>query len=188
MYEGRLTVIAGCMFASKSDHLISFMTQEKFRKRTTLCFKPQRDTRYATDKIVSHNGVSMECIPVENAAAIEAYVEPWKQNGQCKMSLGIDEAQFFDPAIAPVLSTLAMDGFRIFVSGLDLDSFGHPFGSMPELMAYADKVIKLHAQCVICGENATRTYRKPDVTKDVVHVGGKDSYEPRCADCWKEEI
>lgn len=188
MQTGKLTVIVGCMFASKTDTLISLMGREKYRKRDVICFKPRRDNRYSENKIVSHTGIELTCHVVDSVSEIENSLQPWKKNNpqDCRMSVGIDETQFFDPAIAGLLSTLALDGFRVFASGLDLDSFGHPFGPMPELLAYADEIIKLNAQCVICGNDANRTYRKPDVSKEVVHVGGSSDYESRCSVCWKE--
>lgn len=188
MHEGKLIVIAGCMFASKTHSLISYITREQFRKRNIVCFKPQRDDRYSSDKIVSHNKTELDCYAVKTAAEIDEILEKWRTGSPnlCKTSVAIEEAQFFDPAIAPLASTLARDGFRVFVAGLDLDSFGHPFGPMPELLAYADEVIKLYAQCASCGQDANRTYRKPNVSQSVIHVGGPDDYEPRCKSCWRE--
>lgn len=170
------------MFAGKTDTLISLITKEKYRKRDIISFKHTKDNRYSTDKIVSHNGTSLDAILAETAADIEAILQAKKAD---ETSVAIEEAQFFDPAIAPMLSTFALDGFRIFVAGLDLDSFGHPFGPMPDLLAYADEIIKVHAQCVVCGKDATRTFRK-SATKEQVFVGGKDDYDARCSLCWRK--
>lgn len=186
MQEGKLTVIVGCMFASKTETLVSLIRKEEYRKRQILCFKPKRDSRYSEENLVSHNKTSVKAIPAENAASIEEFIKPGSQYTADTTSIAIDEVQFFDSAVAPLCSALALDGYRVFVAGLDLDSFGHPFGCVPELLAYADEVIKLHAQCVICGRDATRTFRKPEVTKNVVHVGGAEDYQSMCIKCWKE--
>jgi thymidine kinase len=183
MKKGKLTVITGCMFSGKTETLISYMVRESYRQRKTICFKPAKDQRYSIDKINSHNGKTIDCHIIEKASQIEEYLSV---NPDSNMSIGIEEVQFFDPAIASLASMLSKDGYYVFAAGLDLDSFGHPFGPVPELLAYADRVIKLHAQCVICGENAKMTYRKQTVNnQDTVLVGGHESYEPRCYNCWK---
>ena len=182
MIEGKLTVITGCMFAGKTNTLIDLVGKEKYRKRDLICFKPAQDNRYSTTQIVSHNQIALDALVVKTASDIE---EVLQTKEAIKTSVAIEEGQFFDPSIAPLVSTLSNDGFRIFVAGLALDSFGHPFGPMPELLAYADEIIQLHAQCVICTKDATRTFRKIK-TQEQVHVGGADDYEPMCKKCWRE--
>lgn len=160
------------------------MTREQYRKRNIVCFKSLKDNRYSDTKIVSHNGSSLDCMIIEKASQIEDKLKTIDKD--IPVSIGIEEAQFLDQAIAPLASTLASEGYRVFVAGLDLDSFGHPFGPMPELLAYADRIIKLHAQCVRCGEDARMSYRKANVTKEREHVGGAESYEARCISCWRD--
>lgn len=188
MSKGKLTVITGCMFAGKTDTLIYLINKERYRQRDIYCFKPQKDIRYSDTKIISHNKTEQSAIPVNSSIDIDNQLNQIRQHQTKPISIAIEEIQFFDQAIAPLCSSLARDGVRVFVSGLDLDSFGHPFGPMPELLAYADEVIKLHAQCAICGKDARRSYRKPNAPDMVVHIGGIESYDPRCIDCWKSEI
>lgn len=170
------------MFASKTETLVNFLNREKYRQRQVVCYKPKKDNRYSEEKIVSHNGTEIVSIPVANTK--ELFEDINHKHG--KLSIGIDEIQFFDNDIVDTIWNLSWRGYKIFASGLNLDSFGKPFGPMPALLAYADKIVKLHAQCKVCGDNATMSYRKGS-DKDTVFVGGLDAYEPRCKTHWKND-
>jgi thymidine kinase len=165
--SGRLTVISGCMFASKTELLISFLRRESHTKRRVRAFKPAMDTRYATEKIVSHNNSEFECVPFASTKELMSMVENL----------------FGDSALPDYCDQLAQRGFRVYAALLDLDSEGRPFGIAPRLLAFADKIKKVHAQCFICGEDATRTWCKVD-KKGQVLVGGANDYEARCRRHW----
>lgn len=178
---GTLTVISGCMFSSKSESLIRTLKRCKYEKRKVVGVKPAIDGRYSGTDIVSHSGFKFTGVSVERPSDIlgmaginEAQV------------VGIDEAQFFDESIIEVCRELVAQGKGVVVAGLDLDFRGHPFGSMPTLLATADFVTKLHAACVVCGGVATRSQRVVDSQEQVV-VGGASAYEARCRKHWNPE-
>ncbi len=176
---GWLEVICGSMFSGKSEELIRRIRQATFGKLAVQVFKPAIDTRYDKEFVVSHNGTSITAEAVKDAEGILAAVDHDVD------VIGIDEVQFFDDRIVPVVNTLANDGKRVIVAGLDTDFRGEPFGQMPTLMAMSDSVTKLNAICPVCGAPASRTQRliqgKPASYDDpTILVGATESYEPRC--------
>lgn len=176
---GWLEVICGSMFSGKSEELIRRIRQATFGKLSVQVFKPAIDTRYAKDFVVSHNGSSITAEAVKDAESILRAVDHDVD------VIGIDEVQFFDDHIVSVVNTLANNGKRVIVAGLDTDFRGEPFGQMPTLMAISDSVTKLNAICPICGALASRTQRliqgKPATYDDpTILVGATESYEPRC--------
>lgn len=178
---GTLTVISGCMFSSKSESLIRTLKRAKYEKRKVVGVKPLLDSRYSGTDIVSHSGFKFTGISVEHP--VEILELPGVQEAQV---VGIDEAQFFDETIIKVCRELVARGKGVVVAGLDLDFRGRPFGSMPDLLATADFVTKLHAACVVCGGVATRSQRVVD-SQDQVVVGGASAYEARCRKHWNPE-
>lgn len=139
-------------------------------------YKPRIDDRYHPENIVSHNENMIQSVVVNNAAEILEHI----QNSQV---VAIDEAQFFGEEIINVCNTLALRGVRVIVAGLDMDYAGKPFGKIPELLAIADYITKLHAICVKCGNIANYSFRKTEDSSQVV-VGEKNIYEPRCRACY----
>jgi thymidine kinase len=102
--------------------------------------------------------------------------------------VGIDEVQFFDPGIVGVARELVLGGRRVICAGLDLDFRGEPFGPVPTLLALAERVDKLEAICVVCGESATRTQRivngvPADYDDPIIVIGAQEAYEARCRTC-----
>lgn len=178
---GTLTVISGCMFSSKSESLIRTLKRAKYEKRKVVGIKPSVDTRYSDADIVSHSGFNFKAVSVAHPNDILGI--PEVRDAQV---VGIDEAQFFDESIIEVCRELVSQGKGVVVAGLDLDFRGHPFGSMPALLATADFVTKLHAACVVCGGVATRSQRVVDSQEQVV-VGGSSAYEARCRKHWNPE-
>jgi thymidine kinase len=138
-------------------------------------FKPKIDTRYDETKIMSHDTNAINSTPVENSAAILLLAKDVDV-------VGIDEAQFFDEGITEVCEQLALRGIRVIVAGLDMDYMGQPFGQMPNLLAVADYITKLHAICMECGNIAHVSYRKTAQSGQML-LGEKDIYEPRCRIC-----
>jgi thymidine kinase len=138
-------------------------------------FKPAIDTRYDVSKIVSHDENKIQSTPIDNSQTILLLAQDVDV-------VGIDEAQFFDDQITVVCEALALKGMRVIVAGLDMDYQGKPFGQMPNLLAVADYITKLHAICVVCGNIANVSYRKINAGGQVL-LGEKDIYEPRCRIC-----
>jgi thymidine kinase len=173
---GSIEVICGSMFSGKTEELIRRVNRARIAKLNVEIFSPVADTRYDKSALVSHNLNSIPSKAVDSASSIL----PLSDNIQV---VGIDEAQFFDAQIPEVCVTLANSGVRVIVAGLDMDFKGRPFGCMPQLMAIADSVTKLHAVCVKCGQQAMYSYRLvPDDSK--ILLGEKESYEARCRNCF----
>jgi len=177
--HGSIEVVCGSMFSGKTDELIRRLIRATIAKQKVQVFKPAIDVRYAVEKVTSHAGSNYDAIPVADAADILAKLD------QDTTVVGIDEAQFFDLEIAEVAQELASRGIRVLVAGLDMDFRGEPFGPMPLILAKAERVDKLHAICMVCGDDASRTQRlvngKPAKYNDpVVIVGASELYEARC--------
>lgn len=181
-HKGRVEVICGSMFSGKSEELIRRVRRARIARQTVQVFKHSFDTRYAVNSVNSHDGSAADALAVERAGDILSLT------GEDTTVVAIDEAQFFDQSIVDVCRQLAERGVRVIVAGLDLDFRGEPFGPMPALMAQAEQVDKLHAICVICGEEASRSQRlingQPASYNDpVIMVGAQESYEARCRNC-----
>ncbi len=175
---GHLEVITGSMFSGKTEELVRRVRRAVIARQKVQAFKPVVDNRYDKERIVSHSGVSIDAVPVPNGTSILKSIEEGTE------VVAIDEAQFFDESIVSVTTKLADNGYRVIVAGLDQDFQGKPFGSMPVLLALAEKITKVRAICSCCGQEASRTQR---VIKDgsKVLVGGKEAYEARCRACHK---
>lgn len=177
--QGSIEVVCGSMFSGKTDELIRRLVRATIAKQKVQVFKPAIDIRYAVEKVASHTGSTFDATPVEKAADIRTKLEP------DTTVVGIDEAQFLDSEVVEIAHELAARGIRVIVAGLDMDFRGEPFGSMPQLMAEAEDVLKLHAICMVCGGNASRTQRlvngKPArYDEPIVIVGASELYEARC--------
>jgi thymidine kinase len=177
--QGSIEVICGSMFSGKTDELIRRLVRAKIARQKVQVFKPALDVRYAAEKVTSHTGADFDAIPVEKAAEIRQKLE------QDTTVVGIDEAQFMDEVVVDVVQELAGMGIRVLVAGLDMDFRGEPFGPMPVLMSRAEKVDKLHAICMVCGDEASRTQRLVNgqparYQEPIVIVGAAEMYEARC--------
>jgi thymidine kinase len=173
--KGWIEVICGSMFSGKTEELIRRLKRVKIANLKVEIFKPQIDTRYDQNKIVSHDTNTIHSTPVEHSGRILELAKDVDV-------VGVDEAQFFDEGITGVCEELALKGIRVIVAGLDMDYLGKPFGQMPNLLAKADYITKLHAICVQCGNIANISYRKT-ADENQVLLGEKDVYEPRCRIC-----
>lgn len=167
---GWIEVICGSMFSGKTEELIRRLKRAKFAKQKVEIFKPQIDRRYHDEEVVSHDENSIRSTPVPAAANIRLLAD------SCDV-VGIDEAQFFDDEIISVCNDLANRGVRVIVAGLDMDFKGNPFGPMPNLMATAEYVTKVHAVCTRTGNLAQYSFRK-STKEDLVLLGETDEYEP----------
>jgi len=177
--HGSIEVVCGSMFSGKTDELIRRLVRATIAKQKVQVFKPAIDVRYAVEKVTSHAGSNFDAMPIEKAADIRENL------ADDTTVVGIDEAQFFDPEVIQVAEELADKGIRVIVAGLDMDFRGEPFGPMPVFMSMAEHVDKLHAICMTCGDEASRTQRlvngQPARYDDpVVIVGASELYEARC--------
>ena len=177
--HGSVEVICGSMFSGKTDELIRRLVRATIAKQKVQVFKPAIDVRYAVEKVTSHAGANFDAIPVEKAADIRTKLDA------DTTVVAIDEAQFMDAEVVTIARELADKDIRVLVAGLDQDFRGEPFGPMPALMSHAERVDKLHAICMVCGDEASRTQRlvngKPARYDDpVVIVGASEMYEARC--------
>ena len=176
---GKLEVVAGCMFAGKTEELIRKAHTLQRAKKKYLVFKPSIDDRFGSDEVKSHSGSKVDAIEVDKPRDIIQYIDK-----QTKMIL-VDEAQFFEESLVEVVSYLLDIGIDVLCVGLDMDFRGVPFPTMSLLFAKANQVSKITSYCAVCGDDATRTQRmigsNPASYDDpIVLIGASDSYEPRC--------
>ncbi|HOB27998.1 MAG TPA: thymidine kinase [Bacteroidales bacterium] len=177
---GSIEVIVGSMFSGKTEELIRRIRRAQIANLKVEIYKPAIDKRYDEQQIVSHSALSLMSTPVDNSQSIlllssEAEV------------IGIDEAQFFDDELVNVCNTLANNGVRVIIAGLDMDYKGVPFGPIPKLLAIAEHITKVHAICVRCGDIAQYSFRKT-INENLVLLGEKDLYEPLCRACYLDAI
>lgn len=178
-HAGSIEVVTGSMFSGKTDEMIRRLRRATIAKQNVQVFKPVIDNRYQVERVTSHAGTAFDAMPIENSTHIQPNLKPETT------VVGIDEAQFFDEGLIAVVQSLANRGIRVIVAGLDTDFRGEPFGCMPVMMAIAERVDKLQAICMTCGEPASRTQRlvngKPARFDDpIVIVGASEMYEARC--------
>lgn len=178
-HTGSIEVITGSMFCGKTEELIRRLRRATIAKQKVQVFKPKIDNRFAEEKVTSHAGANFDALPIQQASDVMKLLDT------DTTVVAIDEAQFFDDNIVNITQKLADRGIRVIAAGLDMDFRGEPFGPMPILMSQAEEVSKLHAICVICGEEASRTQRLVDdhparYDDPVVIVGASELYEARC--------
>ncbi len=174
--RGSIEVICGSMFSGKTEELIRRTKRAALANQKIQIFKPAMDTRYDEHDVVSHNNSRIESVAVKRS------IDIFKFLAQVDV-VGIDEAQFFDNDIIEVATVIANKGIRVIVAGLDMDFLGNPFGYMPQLMAVAEEVTKLHAICMKCGQIANFSYRKSD-ENTLFLLGETQEYEARCRACF----
>ena len=167
--SGWMEVICGSMFSGKTEELIRRLRRAEMAGQNVEIFKPKLDVRYAEEEVVSHNQNKIRSTPVDSPNEILLL------GSNCDV-VGIDEAQFFDESVVEVANKLANSGIRVVIAGLDMDFMGRPFGSMPNLMATAEYLIKVHAICKRTG-NLANYSRRISASKDLVQLGETESYE-----------
>lgn len=180
--HGYIEMVVGPMYSGKSEELIRRLKRAKIAKQEVIVFKPSIDNRYSEEDVVSHSGVAIRAVAIDDLSKIKEYITPKTQ------VVGFDEVQFFEQGIIDIVIKLADEGIRVICAGLDMDFKAIPFGVIPELLARAEFIDKLQAVCVKCGDPATRTQRiidgKPARYEDpVILVGATESYEARCRKC-----
>ncbi|MEO9476935.1 MAG: thymidine kinase [Cyclobacteriaceae bacterium] len=178
--NGWIEVVCGSMFSGKTEELIRRLNRALIAQQSVEIFKPEMDKRYSKKKVVSHNANEIHSTPVSFANDILL-------RSADSDVIGIDEAQFFDAEVVTVANTLANQGKRVIVAGLDMDFMGRPFKPMDELMAIAEYITKVHAICMNCGRIASYSHRRTKSNKTVV-LGEKDVYEALCRNCFYEKL
>ena len=180
---GWIEVIAGVMFSGKSEELMRRVRRATIARKRVQVFKSHLDDRYTgLYNVSSHDGRDLEAHPVDSASQIAQKLDPMAQ------VVAVDEVQFLDAGIIALATALAERGRRVILAGVDTDFRGEPFGAMPQLMAVAEQVTKLHAICVLCGNPASRNQRLIDGRparwdSPTIMVGAAQSYEARCRAC-----
>ena len=180
MQKGSIEVICGSMFSGKTEELLRRLKRAQFAKLNIAVFKPQVDKRYDTQKVVSHDENTIKAIAVESTKDILRLAKE-------AQVVAIDEAQFFDSELITVCSELANAGVRVIIAGLDMDFLGKPFGIMPELLAIAERVTKVHAICIDCFAVANHSFRMTD-DKNLIQIGEKEEYKPLCRECFSRKM
>lgn len=173
-------MITGSMFSGKTEELIRRLRRAQFAGLNVEIFKPALDKRYSETRVVSHDDKSIISTPVDNASAILLLAVDVNV-------VGIDEAQFFDDSVIEVCNTLADNGIRVIIAGLDMDFMGKPFGPIPALLSVAEYVTKVHAICMRCGNLAQFSFRKSE-DEQVVLLGENNLYEPLCRNCYNAAL
>ncbi|MEN3329117.1 MAG: thymidine kinase [Acidobacteriota bacterium] len=174
---GWVEVIAGSMFSGKSEELIRRLRRAKIARQKVQVFKPELDSRFSDNEIVSHSEMRHDSANSRSAADILEKIDPDTE------VVGIDEGQFFDNELVNVANTLARRGVRVIIAGLDQDYTGKPWEPMPQLLAIAEYITKTHAICMRCGQPANYSQRTFD-SEERVAVGAADKYEARCRMCF----
>jgi thymidine kinase len=174
--KGWIEVICGSMFSGKTEELLRRLRRAQIANRKIEIFKPAIEARYSPNQVVSHDNASIQCSSVEQSEDI-------LRRALDMDVIGIDEAQFLDNRLSFVAETLASRGVRVIIAGLDMDFEGNPFGPMPQLIAIADYITKVHAICVKCGDIAHFSFRT-SANKNKILLGEKESYEARCRVCY----
>ncbi len=180
-HSGWIEVICGSMFSGKTEELIRRLKRAQIARIKVQVFKPVIDDRYSKEHVQSHDSTKVLSVPVEKSSEILEKID------DASRVVGVDEAQFFDEGIVEVCQKLANRGVRVVVAGLDMDYLGKPFDPMPKLLAVAEHVTKLHAICMICGGEASRSQRVV-ANENQIAVGSKDMYEARCRNCHEPKL
>lgn len=178
MYRGGIEVISGCMFSGKTEELLRRIRRSELARLPVQLFKHALDERYTSGHVESHSSMKLPATGAMTVAELRSKLDPHAQ------VIGIDEAQFYDDSIVPFVMELADRGRQVIIAGLDSDFRGLPFGAMPQLLAIAENVSKMHAVCMVCGGSGTQTQRL-GTSQELVIVGATDSYEARCRQCFR---
>ena len=179
--QGWIEVIVGSMFSGKSEELIRRLRRAQIAKRKVQIFKPHLDNRYGDDHIVSHSDMRIESRTVASSRELLDSVAAETE------VIGIDEGQFFDLELPIICNTLADQGKRVIVAGLDQDYLGKPFEPIPQLLAIAEYITKTLAICMVCGSPANHTQRLVASSERVL-VGAQGTYEARCRHCFDPRL
>jgi thymidine kinase len=180
---GWIEVISGVMFSGKSEELLRRVRRALLAKQRVQVFKSHLDERYGgLGSVSTHDGGKQTSEPISSSTELMERVRP------DTTVVAVDEVQFLDEGVVEVVNALADRGVRVIVAGTDMDFRGQPFGPVPQLLAVAERVDKLQAICVRCGQLATRNQRLIDgrpapAEGPTIQIGGLETYEARCRSC-----
>ncbi len=178
---GWIEIVCGPMFSGKSEELIRRLRRAMIARKRVQVFKPQIDTRFSPDEIVSHGDVRMKSEVLSSATEILERLD-WRTE-----VIGVDEANFLGAGLIEVCGRLADSGKQVIVAGLDTDYMGRPFSPIPELLALAESITKTLAICVRCGNPAKHTQRLVE-SDELIVVGAAGMYEARCRRCFEPGV
>lgn len=176
--EGRIEAISGGMFSGKSEELVRRLRRAAIARQRVQAFKPAADTRHGPQRLVTRDKRELEAVSVACSCELRQKLQPGVE------VVGIDEVQFFDDGLVDLVCELADSGVRVIVAGLDLDYLRRPFGPMPQLLAIAEYVDKVHAVCMRCGAPAHYSQRIAGGGEQL-QVGDTEYYEARCRRCYE---
>jgi thymidine kinase len=176
--EGRIEAISGGMFSGKSEELVRRLRRAAIARQRIQVFTPSADTRHGPQRLVTRDKRELEALSVACSCELRQKLQPGVQ------VVGIDEVQFFDDGLVDLVCELADSGVRVIVAGLDLDYLRRPFGPMPQILAIAEYVDKVHAVCMRCGAPAHYSQRIAGGGEQL-QVGDTESYEARCRRCYE---
>ena len=181
--KGNLEVVCGSMFSGKSEELIRRLKRAEIARLNVIAFKPLIDTRNSIEYLTSHNGAKIKAFAIDQPRKLLQYID------DSINVIGIDEVQFFSTEVIGVVNELIERGFQVIAAGLDLDFRGVPFGCIPGLLTIADKITKLTAICIKCGQEAHYTQRLVDGNPAKAHdplilIGAEECYQARCRNCF----
>ena len=180
MQNGSIEVICGSMFSGKTEELLRRLKRAKLSKLNIAVYKPKVDKRFGNHLLVSHDKNTIKAVSIEKSRDI------LKLNKEVQI-VAIDEAQFFDSKLVAICIKLANSGIRVIIAGLDMDFSGKPFGIMPDLLAIADHITKVHAICSDCSAIANHSFRKNN-DNNLIQIGEKEEYKPLCRDCFSRKM
>jgi len=172
-----LELILGCMFSGKTTELLRRIRAAE--PGAVGVYKHSIDDRYRRDAVVAHTFDAVPAQPVDGAETLRQRILTNRER-----LIAVDEAHFFDDALVDVCGRLSHQGYALVLTALDRDSWGRPFPLIERLRTISTRVTVVHAICARCGALADRTQRTTPIIDDYM-VGGPESYEPRCAACWR---
>jgi thymidine kinase len=179
--HGWIEVVTGSMFSGKTEELIRRLRRAQIARQKVQIFKPRLDNRFGEGQIISHSEMRIPSVEISTSAELLSLVEADTE------VIGVDEGQFFDLELPAVCNTLADQGKRVIVAGLDQDYLGKPFEPMPQLLAIAEYITKTLAICMVCGNPANHTQRLVASSERVL-VGAQGTYEARCRACFDPRL
>ena len=181
---GSVHLILGPMFAGKTTRLLERVKQlEESVSANVLLLKSDKDTRYAKDKVVTHDGRGRECFPVKSLE-LEVVVKTVGERkwNECDV-VAVDEAQFLTNLYEFCRVAADEHDKIVLVAGLNGDFKRETFGEVQETLPLCDSVTKLTAKCK-CGRPALFSKRIVNVGDGQELVGGADKYLPACRRCF----
>ena len=180
MKTGRLELIFGPMYASKSTEVIRRVNRYRAKNLTVLVINHSINNRYGSEHITTHDSVELKCcLIVDKLKDIwENHLEDYQEAD----IIAIEELQFFPDAFEFITTALDRDHKQIVAAGLIADYKRKKFGQVLDLIPHAEDITHLKAYCAVCDEITDGVFTKRIVTEntDQVLVGTKETYLTVC--------